>query len=300
MLNATERGLFTVAFKDIYNSLTQRSCDSYFRRITNLAWVNMTNTIGDFVIMKGPSPSVSDVNNATQNQTSEGTRNLQMRPVQAPTPAPEVDFNTTSTPGVNVVYEVTGTCRDCPISRGSGSFQLYDDAFRRALEETSGIKIRVRQLQAQSTRITTVSEEDCQCVEGTSPITPQAPGVQECVDEMNLELETIRGEQGLFSNLSMTDLKQLDEEDPFDLLEAEEAPVFDSEMEVDRNNIDVDIWGRLRRLEMTISESNEDIDAAELEETTGNVQSSSAVSWLNIVSMVAAAVTLAVLPFEQW
>ena len=150
----------------------------------------------------------------------------------------------------------SGTCRDCPIR--SGGFQLYDDALRRRLEEETGFQLRVRKLEVRSRVLETESTEDCQCVEGTSPVKPQAPGVTECVDQMNLEMESIRREQGLLENITITDLVQLNQNNGFDLLdvdageeaEAEEPVQFDSDVEVGRSppsftsKPNLNIWSR--------------------------------------------------------
>ena len=62
-LTKEERGELTKTFQNIYNSLTQQSCDSYFRRITTLGWVNMTNDYGDTVLLSGGAASTGNIDN---------------------------------------------------------------------------------------------------------------------------------------------------------------------------------------------------------------------------------------------
>jgi len=54
---------------------------------------------------------------------------------------------------------------------------------------------------------------DCRCVAGQLPVAPAAPGVQECVDAMNQDLEKVREEQGLFETVALADLVQLEDQD---------------------------------------------------------------------------------------
>jgi hypothetical protein len=220
LLSAGERAVLSEQFRNIYNGLTTSNCDSYFRRLSNLTMINMTNPEGDMV-----------------DHSGESRRQLQA------TEAP-LDLNASeSRPGINVVYEVTGTCRDCEVTQ-AGSFELYDEAFRRNLK--GGVRLRLLQVTSVTTEreLENEDENDCTCVEGTLPEQPQAPGVQECVDAMNVAFMAYRMEEGLFQNLNMSDLIQLDDLTGSDIqVNGTFAPT--SEVEVSRDeDSDYNVWGR--------------------------------------------------------
>lgn len=160
--------------------------------------------------------------------------------------------------GVSMTYEVTGTCRDCQVSR-SGSFELFDDSFR--------LRIRFRLLEAHETRVLqgpsflpppgpppgpppedappsdgppsqeggegppeggppgegppdggppmlpSGDKDDCTCAAGLEPTMPEAPQVEDLLDFLNERLSELQEEQGLFKNLFVKNLMQLDELD---------------------------------------------------------------------------------------
>jgi hypothetical protein len=228
LLSTEEQQKFSEIFQGIYNSLAQRSCDSYFRRISALSWVSMGNNLGETVqlgAMVGANSTTNSTTNITPNSTEVQINNK--------TRTRNLEVNSTSAPGVDIVYQLVGQCRGCSLQ--NGGFELYDDAFRRTLRAMNGIH-GIRELEVPST-------EDCQCVVGTRPTTPQAPGVKECVDEMNLEMETIRKEDGIMENLTMMDLIQLEDcgvvilDDIEDEEEEEtEESFIDLDMEVERNS----------------------------------------------------------------
>lgn len=206
LLDKEERKQLTRTFQQIYNSLTQRSCDSYFRRIAQLSWVSMSNQVGDQMIMSNATGLMPMEMPMDMNMNMSDSNSTTMRRLQA-------SNYTTEVPEINLVYQVTGTCRNCPVSR-KGSFELYDDTFRRRLKESG---IRLRQLSSSTVTAATslLGLDDCRCVQGTAPSEPQPPGVQECVDEMNLQFEALRTDSNgeLFEDIAMTDLLQLDEEE---------------------------------------------------------------------------------------
>lgn len=170
----------------VYNTIAETSCDSFFRRISNLTMIGM----GPMQMMHVDSNTseTTSVNRGGGRMLQNSTGNIN---------------RTTSgdVPLFRMTYEVVGTCRGCALTE-SGSFDLYDEAFRRLL--------RRRTLFEESSTRQLLEEEDCQCVDGALPLEPQAPGVQECVDAMNGRFENLEETQGLFEDLRLTDLIQLD------------------------------------------------------------------------------------------
>jgi hypothetical protein len=186
-LTEEEGNALRVKFPNIYNDLTTSNCDSYFRRLSNITMVNATNYLGEM-----------------RAHEESGMRKLQVSNVNASSPR---------NAGISMVYEVAGTCRDCPITQ-TGAFELYDDSLRRNLKETLVGQWRLLEITSFTTRAAQeVGQDysDCICAEGTSPEQPKAPGVQQCVDAMNVAFTEFRMELGLFENLNMSDLIQLDD-----------------------------------------------------------------------------------------
>ncbi|CAB9500134.1 expressed unknown protein [Seminavis robusta] len=214
-LEMEERLALNVEFQRIYNGLTESNCDAYFRRIANLTFIKMTNDLGDELMLPN---ATSATTGSTTDDGDSNQRLLQARPTDAP-----LDVNASRLGGgVDVTYEITGTCRACPVTR-TGAFELYDDSFRRRqrhLVTLGDAQYNVR-LETTLTTITSVthrelgsehtSNSDCQCVEGALPTEPRAPGVQECVDAMNVKFDNLREKRGLFQGLNMSDLLQLDD-----------------------------------------------------------------------------------------
>jgi len=171
----------------------------------------------------------SDVNSGDDNEDDNERRRLQMRPTND-------NLNSTSSgpPTVKMIYTVTGTCRDCPVTDG-GSFELYDESFRRRYlsdvvatpsPSRSGtifgglrnlrVRTRIVSVEDRNLEATDDDKSDCQCVEGTEPTVAQAPGVQECVNLMNnvfeaKRIETAASARPLYQNIVLTDLVQLDD-----------------------------------------------------------------------------------------
>ena len=240
-LSIPEGNTFTREFVGVYNGLTESSCDRYFRRIGTVKLVNMTNTAGDFMDLKMRQEQAeafrlqqeqqqllndidsSNITDTTSNNT--GRRRLQ-----------DINGTDVDVPRINMIYEVQGTCRDCPLTR-VGSFDLYDETFRRQLERTSGssggrrLRIRTRVVSVVERDLQDNSTDDCQCVEGALPVKAQAPGVQECVDQMNDIFDTARQDTAtsdlpLYQDIALTQLVQLDD---LEELEIENGDVYDEE-----------------------------------------------------------------------
>lgn len=186
----------------IYNTITTQSCDANFRKMGNL-------TIVSVEVLGSNSNSEADPKRFLQSNQS---------------------FVSETFPAVNMslTYHVQGRCRNCPVAPG-GSFQLYDDVFRRRLGiQSSLVKIlNVRELQEDES---IAFADDCFCREGLEPVQPQAPGVQECIDAMNIKFDNLAVTDGLFQNISMLNLFQLDD------LDHEEDSVTSS-------SVSATVWG---------------------------------------------------------
>lgn len=179
----TEELTLRLGLRNVYNTISEENCDSFFRRISNLTMKGMG--------MGGPEIGMAS-NITSVNRM--GGRSLQQNFTVS-------NVNTTEDVSLlRMTYEVVGTCRGCALTEG-GSFDLYDEAFRRLL------RVRTISEESSSTR-QLAEEEDCQCLDGALPLEPQAPGVQECVDAMNSRFENLE-DQGLFEDLRLADLIQL-------------------------------------------------------------------------------------------
>ncbi|CAB9522385.1 expressed unknown protein [Seminavis robusta] len=149
-----ERKIFSELFVKVYNGLTERSCDSYFRRIQQLDFLQMTNRpfgqtvtaqdmglldlIEDQLPIPPDPPQRPENNDNDQNNANQNNDNDNLPPPPPPLPRSSTmtmirqssNVNSSdTTEGVDVTYSVAGTCRDCPVTR-TGSFSLFDDAFR--------------------------------------------------------------------------------------------------------------------------------------------------------------------------
>lgn len=181
-----EETVLRLGLRNVYNTISEENCDSFFRRISNLTMIGMSGMAGGMEM---------DSNITSVNRMGGMGRLLQQNFTVG-------TINTTDDVSlVRMSYEVVGTCRGCALTQ-AGSFDLYDEAFRRLLRGRTLVEER-------STRQLT-DEEDCQCVNGALPLEPQAPGVRECVDAMNSRFENLEDQQGLFEDLRLADLRQLD------------------------------------------------------------------------------------------
>ena len=136
LLSPDELVAFHPVFEDVYNTLAETSCDSFFRRIVNLTMVGM-KVIGS-----------SDDSTNVMNMSSSVNRGGRGRQLQV-----NSTNSTSEASGFEVTYEVRGTCRGCTLT-SAGSFDIYDETFRRMLRQRPATD-SWRDLQ----------EKDCQCVE---------------------------------------------------------------------------------------------------------------------------------------
>ena len=253
-----EGNSFTQEFLGVYNGVTQSTCDRYFRRLAKITLVNMTNSQGDFIDLEMRQEQgedyqfqqdlmeLMDSRNSSSSSARDGKNNTRTttnnhdnhgRGLQQSVVVNATEGNR-RVPSINMIYEATGTCRGCPLT-SSGSFELYDDTFRRQLldaedDPTSsgngsgdrGVRIRTRFLRVEDRSLqdadASTTSEDCQCVQGVLPMEARAPGVQECVDLMNdkfdtLRQETIATDTPLYQNIEMANLIQLDDLDALEL-----------------------------------------------------------------------------------
>jgi len=238
LLSVPEGRTLSTKFVSVYNGLTEQNCDAYFRRIAKLQLINMTNDQGELVdadewqaltaYFSDNVTTSSDAITTTSIEKNAADRSLQSSLVEGGVNSTGTNkFGDDDDEKIRILYQVTGTCRNCPITSG-GAFDLYDEAFRRQLLLSRlGDNSDISSPYYYSTRMLAVVEkdehhsnettvDDCQCVEGAEPIEPRAPGVQECVTFMNDQLaivrdETAETERPLYQNLNLFDLIQLDD-----------------------------------------------------------------------------------------
>ena len=189
----TEMDELKVLLTGVYNGLAETKCDSYFRRIQTMTMITT---------------------NRPNNGTTTTMDGMMRRSLQTDDNINATNLGDRRSNELGVVYEVTGTCRDCPVTPG-GAFELYDDSFRRR-RLLRGVRVRRVTTRLVSSRTRTLQDEssndDCQCLVGQQPTRPQAPGVRECVDQMNVEIDELQQEQpNLYAGVLLTDLLQLDD-----------------------------------------------------------------------------------------
>ena len=229
--------IFLVAYNHLLwmgSSGTTRNetCDLYDRRLTQMELLEMSNPLGDLVNVAlllgdegdgvwedllggdGPfrPPPIRDNNNNNNNnmenddkpQTTVVAEGILTRQSSTNTAQACVNKTTSAcddTGSVTMLYNVTGTCRACPVSE-AGSFALFDDQFRRSLQ------LVLRRLQQPPP----IDDTSCVCTAtGQPPTRTQAPRIPELLEDMNQDLDKLRIQQGLFQNISRIQrLRQLD------------------------------------------------------------------------------------------
>ncbi|CAB9526004.1 unknown protein [Seminavis robusta] len=123
-----DRNVLEQSFTSLYNQLSFQSCDPFFRNV--LAAKLELNT--DAVLVRRQLQEQINLNASSVNTTfMNGTNSTQ---THTETPITH-NLNDTMPEGVarattGAVFEVTGRCRGCPVS-DVGSFELFDDTFRR-------------------------------------------------------------------------------------------------------------------------------------------------------------------------
>ncbi|CAB9520924.1 Protein of unknown function (DUF3494) [Seminavis robusta] len=162
-LDGIEKGDIEQGFRALYNDLSFTGCDGFFRTVTKVELV-----VGEIVGYQGDLRRLQvDGNGTLPSNTTNATA------VTEPT-----------------VFLVTGQCRNCPVTR-SGSFQLFDDGFRRALSESlevspdGGIVSR---------SLFDLPEDSCYCPAGAEP--GRGPSSDEFVPDFNdVVVQSVKGGQ---------------------------------------------------------------------------------------------------------
>ena len=170
-LTQNEKAALEGAFRESYNALQLQACDLYHRSI--LA-VNIV---------------------PTSVKVSEGARRLQAG-------------NSTSnvSPRANAaLFQVIGSCRDCPIT-DSGTFETFDDSFRRTLVDNTRKRHRLllddRELQLQpSANDTVTTGGGCICPIDLDPIRPDAPTEDEFQSAFD-QAVTILNKEGVVTSVN--------------------------------------------------------------------------------------------------
>jgi len=201
LLESDEIFALETGFSDTYNQFLSEGCDEYFRGIESVRLI----------------PGITRrrlQGTATGSATgSSQAVNLQNR--------------------VPSVYLVKGKCRNCPISRG-GTFNMFDDAFRRMLlqgdEETLRSFFESSQLEAQTAsefvsnlkgfksggasggkqqRELQLLEEDCTCPLGASPEGPDAPSSSEFTESYNQKIVELKNQGAVRSIDSVLQVQEV-------------------------------------------------------------------------------------------
>lgn len=256
-LDSAQRQALTTAFLQIYNRLSQQNCDLYFRRLSALDFISMRDPFRNQTILAGDTDALTflEIDPPTVDGPPEDApplppvldeeTSVPLPPLPPSLPSGGGPFGgpfrgrlrrqrnlgttaqgvngttTTSTKTTNeqmMTYNVTGTCRGCPIT-AAGSFELYDDSFRlRHRNLNLRVRIRMRILQVEALPpmpllleldeggdappslldIDDENNSDCTCQAGLQPSTAQAPKVTELLETINQNLDLLQSEQGIF------------------------------------------------------------------------------------------------------
>ena len=185
-------------FKESYNDLIFNGCDEYYREITEVRLI----------------PGI------TRRRDRRHSRYLQQRPGSASNSSDVVDLQSE----LPSVYMAAGKCRSCPRSE-SGSFNLYDDAFRLRRLSLPGQRVETyacytysdspratpnfMQVHAnENSKILTFDEDlfarrlqQCACADGAVPTGPYAPTDNEFIMEYNAKIVQYK-DLGLVRNIN--------------------------------------------------------------------------------------------------
>ncbi|CAB9511189.1 expressed unknown protein [Seminavis robusta] len=183
-LQESEKQALQDAFRVIYNRLAFLSCDPFFRQVID-ATLEEDETVRQRVLQQLQEESDGSYNN---NATAFNMTNT---------------TNTTTTTTVpdersisGSLFSVTGTCRGCPVT-STGSFQLFDDTFRRSLREEYEQSTRSKRLPRFTPPRRNLEEDSCVC-----PVEVQVEqlSINEFVVSYNEELEDLQ-EQGVLVSI---------------------------------------------------------------------------------------------------
>ena len=138
-----------ILFQDSYNQLSFARCDSYFRNV-----LDVTVVPASFQQATGRR----QLQDQDPGNTANGFANI----------SSTADVSTSSDAAL---FQVVAECRDCQVT-DAGTFQLFDDSFRRALGKLRTPSPGVgRQLQSQAS--------GCTCPINSEPTKPDAPTQEE-------------------------------------------------------------------------------------------------------------------------
>lgn len=172
-LTREETRLLEKTFQRTYNNLAFSICDGNFRAVDSVKL-----RIGQPGLVFGPRRlqegnfTVSFGNTSVDNITA--------------TAVPLKDRHTTT----STIFSITGSCRNCQVSQ-SGTFNLFDDTFRRSLVQTQ------RQQTFQSL------PDTCICPVGIGPGPGQGPSVLQFETDFIGNLETL-SEEGTTTSVETT------------------------------------------------------------------------------------------------
>jgi Fe-S cluster biogenesis protein NfuA len=166
-LTENEKVVLEQTFQDVFNGISFSRCDSLFRSIVNVTLV--------------AAPSSTQL--AGRRQLSNNTA---------------FDMNGTSSAQdkfSEAFVQVSGECRGCEVSE-SGTFGLFDDAFRRTLRQDTPFR---RRIQSQNS--------GCLCPIDTDPVLPSAPTEEEFLTEYNTDVVALSTAGVLVNVKGVSDIK---------------------------------------------------------------------------------------------
>ncbi|CAB9518161.1 Hemolysin-type calcium-binding repeat (2 copies) [Seminavis robusta] len=189
------------AFADAYNRLVFETCDGNFRSIqavelriapaagNDLAGRRLQDVLNDFrdTLTTGNDVVNTDQeelflnNNTAGNTNTSNTTEIRLSPSQNTTNATAHNNQTQDDRGSNTIayFQVTGRCRNCPVTE-AGGFSLFDDAFRRRerrLDHDSVFPPPPRRLQE--------ALDVCLCPQGKEPGQEPPPSTDDFLVDFN-------------------------------------------------------------------------------------------------------------------
>ena len=179
-LRLSQKALLEEAFRTSYNDLAFSVCDGHFRNVLS---VTLETRAGNLFLetrrLQEEYGSITRTTNVTNSTLHNATGENIL-----------TSSNITSVPLRNrrreTVFSVTGSCRNCPVSK-AGSFTLFDETFRRQLLSSNGSSLRAgldfgeRSLQGDGGNV-------CLCPPGEEPKLDSI-SVQEFMGTFNDRLE---------------------------------------------------------------------------------------------------------------
>jgi len=194
-LNNTEKTALEKAFVDSYNDLSLTKCDLYHRNVVAVKIIP-ASLVGSTAGGRRHLQTVANGTSGVPMIGSTETSQVGSGPANGNT-------TTSSSPTSNVaLYEVIAECRECPVT-DSGTFDLFDQGFRRSLLQQSFLKPR---FDFQGRKLQNPPSSECICPIELEPIEADAPtedeflaGYSTAVTQLNEEgiVTSVTGVKGI-------------------------------------------------------------------------------------------------------